>query len=299
MRESLKKLIEQTIVYQYDLPNNDIWILNTDISTENDTCYKSEDKDDLIDIIYNSIVDYSFNEHSLTSSDYDKLISIALKTKIKYKSDASELEKIKYGFYGEVLLYALLVTKYSANPLISRWYFYNPLENSETKWYDSYHLLDTGREIQLWFWEAKFHGRYNQGINSILKSIEKALSDDYLDKNLLAISTRKQDFNIKGSRIEAIIDSWEEDPNINLLSELQKHSIKLVYPILLLYEQWVSDYDEMIKKAVKYIKDNHETKWFSLSIDFSIFFIFLPLKEVKLIKQQVIQCIESKKPLIS
>ena len=36
---------------------------------------------------------------------------------------------IRYGFYGEVLLYAILHHIYGANPIILRGYFYNPLKN--------------------------------------------------------------------------------------------------------------------------------------------------------------------------
>jgi hypothetical protein len=54
----------------------------------------------------------------------------------------------------------------------------------------------------------------------------------------------------------------------------------------------------MIKEAIDYIKGKEVSKTFNITVDFSIFFIFLPIKEVKEVKQEVIKCIELKKPLI-
>jgi hypothetical protein len=47
MRENLLKLIKDTIIYKYDLPNHTLSILNTILFTENDKCYFSRNKDKL------------------------------------------------------------------------------------------------------------------------------------------------------------------------------------------------------------------------------------------------------------
>lgn len=295
MRKSLLDLIEKTIIYKYDLPNNTAGIFSTIYSTENDRCYTTIDKNDIAEIIYNSIIEYSFNEFDLTNKSYEALHSAALINKLKYNPIAEEETKIKYGFFGEVLLYSILTVMFKAKPLIARGYFYNPLENSETKGYDSYQLIENAGLTELWFGEVKFHINYTSGIKSVLENIDKALSDGYLTKNVLEIHNHKNNLNIAGSKIESILKDWETNPSIIIADEIKKHKIKLVYPILLLYEEDKSGYDNNIKKIPEYIKKNYVPKTFSLSVDHSVFFILVPIKEIKEIKLNVIQWIESKK----
>jgi len=299
MRNELLQLIKKAIVYQYDLPHINKGIQKTIFSTDKDKCYLSENIDDIVKIIYNSIVEYSFNEFDITGKEYETLHAVALQTKLKYDESKSEEVKLRYGFFGEVLLYAILYVHFKSKPLISRGYFYNPLENSETKGYDSYHLIENDKQVELWFGEVKFHEKYTSGINSALGNIEKAISDDYFKRNILALSGRKKDFNYKGSKIESIINEWENNPLINIVKEVEKHKIKLIYPIMLIYESSSSDYDSDIQKVPEYIFANYESKKFNLSIGYTIFFVLLPLKEVKRVKQEVIKWIESKKPLMS
>tara|TARA_B100000767_G_C19632285_1_gene478780 strand:- start:255 stop:701 length:447 start_codon:yes stop_codon:yes gene_type:complete len=142
MRESLKELLDKTLIWEYSLPDDKIDIDAVSISSWKDDAFLCTCEDSLAEIIYNSIVEYSHNEFELNTQDFDALLTVALRTKIKYKDWQTQETKIKYGFYGEVLLYSILNHFYHSKPLISRGYFYNPLENSETKGYDSYHLVE-------------------------------------------------------------------------------------------------------------------------------------------------------------
>lgn len=295
MRQSLIDLIEKTIVYRYDLPNNKAGILKTIFSTDNDKCYTVADINDLSEIIYNSVIEYSFNEFDITGKDYQALLMIALKNKLKYNSDADETSKVRYGFFGEVILYSMLMVMFKAKPLIARGYFYNPLEKAETKGYDSYQLIDNKGTTELWFGEVKFHINHKQGIKSVLDNIDKALSDSYFEKNVIAIHNHKNNFNISGSTIETILKDWEANPAINIIDEVKKHKMRLVYPILLLYEDDAKGYDNNIKKVPEHIVAEYSAKTFSLSIDYSVFFILLPVEKVKEVKLKVIKWIESKK----
>ena len=251
MRKELSDLISNSIVYKYDLPNHKIDIDRSIFSTENDKCFLSESNDTLAEIIYNSIIEYSFNEFEIEGKDYEDLHTVALLTKLKYNEYATEKSKISYGFYGETILFCMLYAKLNAKPVISRGYFYNPLESSETKGYDSYHLIESNGITELWFGEVKFRNTHTSGINSALESIEKAISDAYLSKNFLAITNHKNNFNISGTKIETIIKQWEENPSIEIIKEIEKHDIKLIYPILILYNQDNQGYDKSIEKAIK------------------------------------------------
>lgn len=298
MREELYDLIENSIVYRYDLPNHHLGIDRSIFSNVDDKCFASISNDSLAEIIYNSIVEYSFNEFDIIGKDYDKLHAIALKTKLKYNPDAEETTKISYGFHGETILYCMLYAKLNAKPVISRGYFYNPLESAETKGYDSYHLIEQNGVTELWFGEVKFRNTHSSGVNSALDSIEKAISDDYLSSNFLAITNHKNNFNITGSKVEIIINQWEENPIVDIIEEIKKHDIKLIYPIIILYDESSRGYDKSIENAIKYIEEKYEQKDFDLSIPFSIYFIWMPVNKVRDIKVKVIEWIESRKPLI-
>lgn len=294
MRESLKKLIDKTIIYKYSLPNNTDKIDPVNLSNHKDDCYDYSNDNDLIELIYNSIIEYSFNEFDLTKKDY---LSIALQTKMRYNEYDTQLTKLKYGFFGEVLLYSFLHHIYKANPLISRGYFFNPLEKSETKGYDSYHLIENDGVVELWFGEVKFRDTLYNGAKSAIDGLDKAFSDDYLKNNIIAMNNFRNNFAIKDSKIEEILNEWDGTP-IKIINEAIKHNMTLVYPILLVYPDDNPNYHERIKKAVDKINEKFTKKTYNLSINYKLFFIFLPISEVKKVKQEVIKCIDLKKPLL-
>ncbi len=313
MRQSLQDLIEKTVVLEYHLPHSSKSISAAKISTDHDHCYSAYDTESLKEIIYNALIDFSFNEYDIDPDDYANLHARALETKIKYDSNAEDLEKSKYGFYGEILLFSILQVIYGTKPIIARGYFYSPLENSEPKGYDAYHLVEHNDTVELWFGEAKFYKNYKAAINSVLGAedaskglqsgwkLEKVLSKKYLSKNLLAIiDNNKNNLNIdtKNSVVGKLIDAWRSNPQIVLAEELEKYNVKFVYPIFLLYEG-EKDYDASIKKIPEYVDQVHDTLKSDLSIDFSLFFILLPVDDVGGIKRDVISWIESKKELMS
>lgn len=273
MRQVLKELVEKTIVLEYELPHTGKAITKTVYSTDNDRCYSSLNDNDISEIIYNSIVEYAFNENELVAADFTNLHAAALQTKIRYESEHKTSVQIKYGFFGEVLLYCILCILHKANPLISKGYFYSPIENAEPKGYDSYHIVESQNQLELWFGEVKFHASYSGGVKSALEKIDTALSDKYLNRNLMALPNHIQNLNIKGSQIEQIIEDWKKNPKIKIIEQAKKYNIKLVYPVLLLFDENKSGFDESIKSAVKAINDYTPKKTFGLSVNVSIFFM--------------------------
>lgn len=299
MRKSLASLIKDTIIFEYSLPHTEKSLSKVMVSTDEDRCYSASNSEALKVIIYNSIIEYSFNEFELVNWDYQNLHARAVKSKIRYDQSATVDTKVKYGFFGEVLLYSILYTFFDAMPIIARGYFYSPLERSESKGYDAYHLIERDSGVELWFGEVKFHKSYRAGINDVFRKIEKALSDDYLHKNILTIiSNHENNLNIKGSMIEKIIVSWKDNPNIVIIDELKKYNAKLIYPVFIVYEG-DADYDQSINMVTKYINSKYNLLSPSLSIEYSIFFIFLPVQEVNKIKSDIISWIESKKEPLS
>ena len=298
MRNDLLNLINNIITLKYSLPNISLKLEKSIHSTRNDDCYESMDDEKLSEIIYNLLIEYSFNEYELNRNSYANLLQIALQTKLKYNQDYSETQKIKFGFYGEVLLYGMLYAKYNSKPLISRGYFYSVSGASETAGYDCYHLVEHDNKTELWFGETKFMNSFSACISSVFKNINKALSTDYLcERNLLAIIGQKDRIALKGSKIERIISNWEKNPEIKTLrAEIVKYNLELVYPIFLTSTQ-LSTYEKTIKHIIK--KVNTKTINTDLTIPCTIFFIFLPVSNSFDIKRRVIQWIESKKVPLS
>ena len=104
MRDSLKQLISDTIIFEYSLPNKDKDIKNVHFSTTTDECYSISNNEDLVKIIYNSILEYSYDEFDFGLESYNNMLYSALKTKLRFNENSDDETKIRYGFYGEVLL---------------------------------------------------------------------------------------------------------------------------------------------------------------------------------------------------
>lgn len=298
MRQSLIDLINMTIVFQYSLDEPIKKIDKTNLTTNKDDCYLSTNDSDLVEIIYNSIIEYACNEFEIKPHNLQNLHYQALQNRIRYDEKHKQVTKIKYGFFGEALLQVVLNVFYGSETLIAKGYFYNPTENSEAKGYDLYHLIDNNSEVELWFGEVKFRESFSSAVKSAIEGLEKAISDNYFDQNLLAIFNRKNDMNKQNAAFEAIREAWESNPLISITSEAQKHNIKLVYPILIIYKNTKATYDDKIKSAIEHINSKYSKLTHSMGIQFEIFFVFLPLDEVKSIKEEVLKWIELKKPLM-
>jgi hypothetical protein len=299
MRKNLLDLINRTIVYKYDLPHAKLSIEKTILSTCNDKCYEAVDQNNLSEIIYNSIIEYSFNEFEINDSDYNDLLETALQERIRFNDDDSDEVQLKYGFFGEVVLYAILKVIYGVDSLISKGYFYSPIENSEAKGYDSYHLIESNSKIQLWFGESKFHKSYSTAIDDVLKKISNSLSDKYLKNNLLAIRKNKENLNIAGSKMEKILTEWSKNPRIIIIDELKKYDIELVHPILILFQENKKGYDDSIRAVPRYIEKKYTVPPFQISIPYTLYFILMPISNVRTLKTEVLSWIKSRKQLIS
>jgi len=298
MRESLKKLLDKTLIWKYKLPDSSEGINSVNISTLEDAAFLCTCEDSLAEIIYNSIVEYSHNEFELNTQDFKSLLAVALRTKIKYKESQTQETKIKYGFYGEVLLYSILYHFYHSKPIISRGYFYSPLENSETKGYDSYHLVEDKGNVSLWFGEVKFRTTLASCAKSAIDGLDKAFSDAYLSDNILAMNNHRNNFSIKGSKVEKILHSWSENPAINIIDEVIKYDMKLIYPVLLVYPDNSIDFKAKITNTIDHINKHYSSKKYKLKVKHELFFILIPLNQVKKIKEDVISWIESSRPLL-
>ncbi|MFP3449532.1 hypothetical protein, partial [Pseudomonas sp. SIMBA_067] len=84
--------------------------------------------------------------------------------------------------------------------------------------------------VALWFGEVKFRATLASCAKSAIEGLDKAFSDAYLVDNILAMDNHRNNFSVKGSKIEKILHSWRENPKINIIDEVIKHDMKLIYP---------------------------------------------------------------------
>lgn len=297
MRQSLINFFKNTVVLKYTLPNQQLDIDKSVYTTiDNDYCYQVDNDDKLVELIVNSIVDYSFNDRELINKDIVKKHFSAIRSRLRYENDDDLDTKEKYGFYGEVLLNLLLRLNFGTNSIIAKGYFYDILAPAENKGFDSFHIIETDNQLQLWFGEVKFHQTYQSALKSIFKNIEKAISDNYFSYNLLAMENKQNSLNVVGSKVSEILEVLSDDPNVVIADLLQTYSMKLVYPIFILCAT-SRNYDYTIKSIIDKIGNEYGNKNLSLGFEYDIFFILLPVNDVKQIKMNVIQWIDSKKPL--
>ena len=301
MRDALVQAVKDAIVLECKLPHADSGLECSCLTTNNDFCFRNENPNDISKIIYNGIVEFAENEFLI---DYEKLELEqlkAIKRRIRYNPSATDDTKLKYGFYGEVLLDLILRCLLRTNVLVARGYFYSGLEGGEPKGFDSFHITESKDKLDLWLGEAKFYLAHQQPIKDILEKLPLTLSDDYLNKNLIALLDLESRFTTTNGRLKTVFELWEENPNINLANELKTHQIRLTYPIFLAYQKNQTDsFYESISKCITYIASACKRINFSPAptVDYRLFFMFLPLSEVKRIKERVIEWIDSQEPLI-
>lgn len=302
MRESLKNLVNNAVCLEYTLPNSVKNINKSDFSTREDFCFKNEDFNNIAKIIYNGIVEYAVNEFEIDynnlSLEQRKVISL----KMRYDRNAPDYEKQKYGFYGEVLIDLILRACLKTKVLLARGYLYSPLENAEVKGFDAFHLMkNSSGEDELWLGEAKFYIDYKKPITDVLEKLSTSFSDKYLQKNLLAIIGESEHITLSSGFLDEMVEAWNKDPEVNLPTLVRDKKVKLVYPILITYEyQKNNGYDQSIQRCVNHINNEYQRLKSKLvcDVEYSLFFIFLPIEEVALVKRKVFEWIDNCEPLI-
>lgn len=196
------------------------------------------------------------------------------------------------------MLHLLLSHFFHAEKALARGYLYSALENAETKGYDSYLMIENNETIFLLFGEAKFYlDGYKRSLDSIFNNIDKALSDSYFNRNFIAMENHYEHIEPK-SRIREIIDQWRTDPLINMAEEAKQHNMNLVYPMLVIFDDKMTEYDNLIMDIISYIQTKYNAVQPTLTIPYTIFFLFFHVDNSRIIKTQVLQWINQKQQLM-
>lgn len=300
MREALKNAVHNAILLECKLPHEESGLDKSCLSSQNDICFSNSDPQEISKIIYNGIVEFAINEYEIDYTALEREQRKAILSRIRYDPAASDATKLKYGFYGEVLLDLILRVFLRTSVLAARGYFYSPIENSEAKGFDAFHLMERNGNIDLWFGEVKFYVQYKSAITPVLEKLSTSLSDGYLSRNLLAIIDERIHISTRNEQLENLLNSWEENPDINLSKEIKNRGIRLIYPIFIAYQKIASINIIRVSKSVLIIlpQNTRDLILQYLLRSTTECFHFLPLSEVKQIKENVIKWIDSREPLI-
>lgn len=297
MRKAINDLIKKVFTLKYKLPNGSIE--KSSITGQYDYCYEATDSG-ISDSIYMSIIDYCLNdiEIDLTKLDQNQIFSV--ENRLRYNSEDELDVQVKYGFFGEVLLNIVLSVFFHTNKIIAKGHFYSPIEKSEPKGYDSFHFVEDGGKIEFWFGEVKMYSSIRQAINSINSNLNKALSTDYYKENLRAILMRNNDLDEPGSSqlFKDLLDQLRNSNMNKVIDEIKSKGIKVVYPILIVYNENSSTFDEKIMKSMKIITDKIDTNKVINELSAEILFILIPANDVIEIKKEVLEWIFSQKSII-
>lgn len=297
MRNSLKDVFNNAITLQYKLPNS--IMEKSKITTSNDFVFKAKDDKEVANLIYNSIVDLAFDDYHIDINNLNKAQTDALSYRIRYNVGDDE-SKLKLGFYGEALLNVFLQMHFGTNLLVARGEFFDLLSNSEIHGYDCHHIIERNNSIEFWWGEAKFYYDYAKALESVWHNINKDISLEFFNKNLQVIIQRNYNITAKGRIIEDFINECKEKPFRNFYDDIKKYDGKLVYPIMIISNELQNNFDESIQKFVDKINELSISKQIIIPQDLTIelFFIFLPVEDVNIIKKDVLKWIQTNKTLI-
>lgn len=294
MRTLTSELFHSVIVREYILPNSERRIGKVDISTHSDHCLRCKDSN-IAELIGQSLIDYCFDQEEQSGKDIATLLKIALEMRVKNRLEAEkESTLLKQGFFGEALLYAVLFELFGADTLICRGRLFDVLSKKESPGYDAFHLIETEDRINLWFGEAKFHENYKKAAKSVAKSIKGSLNAEYLKQNLIAIINHKAE--IRNEKMKRILEKWYDSGFVIKLEDIvAQENMKLIYPALIVYDDTMCGYDDMIRAVVSEINKQIADQQIEVPNFCSIFFILLPMSNVRKVKLDVIEWIKRKR----
>lgn len=149
MRDALKNAVQSAILFECQLPHQETGIDKSCLSSQNDICFKHSSPQDVAKVIYNGIVEFAVNEFEIDYDNLEREQRKAILSRIRYNPEADDSAKLKYGFYGEVLLDLILRVFLRTSVVAARGYFYSPIENSEPKGFDAFHLMNRNGNINL------------------------------------------------------------------------------------------------------------------------------------------------------
>lgn len=105
MRASIQNLIKNSIFIECTLPNTEHGMYKTKYTTAEDFCLTKNSDESIAQIIYKNIVEYAIGEFEIDYNNLNEELCRASAENLKFDEETNHTSKLRYGFYGEVLLY--------------------------------------------------------------------------------------------------------------------------------------------------------------------------------------------------
>lgn len=102
--------------------------------------------------------------------------------------------------------------------------------------------------------------------------------------------------NILSRRVE--FDKLLINGELTHSKEASRHNMHLVYPMLVIFDDKMTVYDDLIMGIISYIQTKYSAVQPTLTIPYTIFFLFFHVDNSRIIKTQVLQWINQKQQLM-
>jgi hypothetical protein len=191
--------------------------------------------------------------------------------RIVYQTDKYKLR----GEFGELFLHIALRQIYKSVPAISKLYWKDSV-NSTVKGYDSVHVVEINKKLELWLGEVKFYSDATKAIREVVAEIKDHTGLQYM-KNEIALIANKLD---------------ESSPHYTTLSKLLHPNTSLdevfdsaCIPVLITYDSEVlkshskgsQSYIEAMQNEVAKIQKNLSKKLIKLALPIRVHLFVIPL----------------------
>lgn len=185
------------------------------------------------------------------------------------------------GEFGELLLHAVIRDVFGGHPAISKIYF-KTATNETVKGFDSVHVVEAGKELELWLGEVKFYKDVKKAIRDVLEEIVDHFDPGYLRREFLVIYNKIDPQWPHADRLKNLLD---QNTSLDQIID------SITVPVLLTYEsQAVSGHAQLDETYCAALEKEARAAWDYwclktnpplLDIDLKIRLILVPLREKK------------------
>jgi hypothetical protein len=136
----------------------------------------------------------------------------------------------KRGEFGELLLHAVLRSKFDTIPAISK-IFFKDSTNDPVKGFDSVHVVTSdNNKLELWLGEVKFYNNIKRAINDVLIELDKHTKINYLKAEFIAIKRKIDPASPHAKNLKQMLDDWSD------VKDLSSIFSAVTVPVLLTYD---------------------------------------------------------------
>lgn len=181
----------------------------------------------------------------------------------------------KRGEFGELLLHAICRDIFGSQPAISKIIF-KDARNNTVKGFDSVHVIEADKKLELWLGEVKFYDNLAKAIYDVTSELAVHLKADYLRDEFVPV-------------VNMLDPNWPHTPRIERLldenTSLDEVFDTLTIPVLCTYDsRAVSANDRICREYIEQLTIEAEDAWDNFtskcdpSWEVQLRLILLPLK---------------------